>query len=57
MEEKPIMKYFTGNDADQFTFYRRGCGHKVGPDIEKYQEVYDVLIRTTKESRGIIFPV
>lgn len=22
MEEKPIMKYFTGNDADQFTFYR-----------------------------------
>jgi hypothetical protein len=22
VEEKPIMKYFTGNDADQFTFYR-----------------------------------
>ncbi|MBP3818263.1 MAG: replication initiator protein A [Butyrivibrio sp.] len=22
MEEKPIMRYFTGNDADQFTFYR-----------------------------------
>ena len=22
MEEKPIMKYSTGNDADQFTFYR-----------------------------------
>jgi len=37
--------------------HKGGCGHKVGPDIEKYQEVYDVLIRTTKESRGIIFPV
>lgn len=22
MEEKPIMKYFTGNEAEQFTFYR-----------------------------------
>jgi hypothetical protein len=47
----------TEHFKDNYYFVQWGCGHKVGPDIEKYQEVYDVLIRTTKESRGIIFPV
>jgi hypothetical protein len=52
-------KYNGGNNYSKKTleYVKGGCGHKVGPDIEKYQEVYDVLIRTTKESRGIIFPV